>query len=421
LTQVFISYSRKDLAFVERLAKDLMDAGLKVWYDLSGLEAGTRWGKEIQNALQQSQYLLVILSPNSIQSEWVEKEFLYANNLKLKTIPILYTPCVLPMWFINLHFIDMQGKNYKLHFSELLKALGIQPGEAIKTVEAVTAIPLPKEPPGDLQQIRQPIESGKKQDKVPRWKASIRPAWIIGLVGLVAVIAFAIWGIPPLAARLAPTPIPSPTVTATYTPTSTSTPTLTPTETTVPTATLDPTTGIVTGSITWASKPFEGVVVKLCTDWLYTCKGTEYTAITEAQGIFTFTGLEPGKYQLITKVPDQVDETRSNGGGDLPVTIEVSGGQAVYLDPLPICKHDLVILLPTIQGDSVTFSWKAYPGATDYYAMGFNPSSGQSFGPGHTSSTRFSVNLSTGQYEFSVNTWVSDGGCAEGMINFTMP
>ena len=47
MTQVFISYSRKDLAFVERLAKDLKSAGLGVWFDLSGLDGGARWGQEI--------------------------------------------------------------------------------------------------------------------------------------------------------------------------------------------------------------------------------------------------------------------------------------------------------------------------------------------------------------------------------------
>ena len=37
--QVFISYSRRDLAFVEGLAADLQAAGLDVWYDLSGWKA----------------------------------------------------------------------------------------------------------------------------------------------------------------------------------------------------------------------------------------------------------------------------------------------------------------------------------------------------------------------------------------------
>jgi peptide/nickel transport system substrate-binding protein len=235
MTQVFISYSRKDIAFVESLANDLKAAGLEVWYDLSGLEVGTRWGMEIQNALQQSQYFLVVLSPNSIESEWVEKEFLYANSLKRKIIPLLYIPCSLPMWFINLHFIDFQGRNYKLHFPELLKALGIQPGEVAKRVEPSVVIPTtqgsqeiqqPLHPTVDqaeqepfplqtkLPAGQEPVEEGKAlQQKKPREKrmrprrdGKVRPAWIIISLVLVAAIAFVIWGRPPLAARLVRTP-----------------------------------------------------------------------------------------------------------------------------------------------------------------------------------------------------------------------
>ena len=63
---IFISYSRKDLEFVQRLADDLKTSGLEVWYDLSGLDAGTRWGREIQKAIKASQYFLVVISPKSI-------------------------------------------------------------------------------------------------------------------------------------------------------------------------------------------------------------------------------------------------------------------------------------------------------------------------------------------------------------------
>ena len=38
MTQVFISYPCRDLAFVKQLAVDLKAAGLDVWYDLSGVE-----------------------------------------------------------------------------------------------------------------------------------------------------------------------------------------------------------------------------------------------------------------------------------------------------------------------------------------------------------------------------------------------
>ena len=83
MTQVFISYSRRDLAFVEKLAADLKEAGLDVWYDLSGLEVGSRFQREIVSALQVSQYVIVVLSPDSIVSEWVEREYLYLTRSQI--------------------------------------------------------------------------------------------------------------------------------------------------------------------------------------------------------------------------------------------------------------------------------------------------------------------------------------------------
>jgi len=127
MSQVFISYSRKDLSFVERLASDLKRAGLDVWYDMSGIGGGSRWRAEIESALKNSQFVIVVLSPDSISSEWVEREFLFANNLKRKIIPLMYRPCELPLNYINLNYIDVQGKNYQREFPDLLNALNINP------------------------------------------------------------------------------------------------------------------------------------------------------------------------------------------------------------------------------------------------------------------------------------------------------
>lgn len=127
MPQVFISYSRKDLEFIERLVADLQAAGLTVWYDLSGLEAGKRWGSEIQIAIRNSQFFLVVLSPNSLASKWVEREFLYAETHHIKVIPLQYMPCEQPMWLLDLQLIDMQVGSYERNFERLLKGLGVQP------------------------------------------------------------------------------------------------------------------------------------------------------------------------------------------------------------------------------------------------------------------------------------------------------
>lgn len=127
MAQVFISYSRKDLDFVERLASDLQSAGLTVWYDLSELDGGTQWGMEIQSAIEKSQFFLVVLSPNMLTSKWVQREFLFAESCNLKVIPLQYQPCRQPMWLLDLHLIDLQGENYNVNLKRLLKALDIQP------------------------------------------------------------------------------------------------------------------------------------------------------------------------------------------------------------------------------------------------------------------------------------------------------
>lgn len=46
---VFISYSRQDKAFVDRLADDLRCGGVRVWRDVEEIAPGTNWEREIKN------------------------------------------------------------------------------------------------------------------------------------------------------------------------------------------------------------------------------------------------------------------------------------------------------------------------------------------------------------------------------------
>jgi formylglycine-generating enzyme required for sulfatase activity len=131
MTQVFISYSRKDLSFINTLVADLKNAGLDVWYDVSHIAGGARWRSEIENALRNSQYVIVVLSPDSIASEWVEREFLFSSNLRRKIIPVMYRFCELPLNYVDLNYIDMQGNNYGRNFHQLLKALQVDPTASV--------------------------------------------------------------------------------------------------------------------------------------------------------------------------------------------------------------------------------------------------------------------------------------------------
>ena len=109
---IFLSYSRKDKAFARKLAKDLENAGHVVWWDLTHIDGGDRWAREIEEGINQSEILAVIVSPNSINSEWVEKEFIFASKRGMKIVPLLYEHCELPIWLLNLQYVDIVGMNY---------------------------------------------------------------------------------------------------------------------------------------------------------------------------------------------------------------------------------------------------------------------------------------------------------------------
>ena len=106
---VFISYSRSDSVFVADLANRLREVGCKVWQDISGLRGGQAWASEIDRAIRDSDALIVVLSPDSSASEWVQKETLLAMKLRKPIVPILLRETEIPVQFINLQFVDFRG------------------------------------------------------------------------------------------------------------------------------------------------------------------------------------------------------------------------------------------------------------------------------------------------------------------------
>ena len=94
--KIFISYSRKDVDFVRKLAGDLEKAGYDVWWDVSDLRGGDDWARRISDAISAGQYILVVLTPASLESEWVRKEYMQAISLRKKIIPIMLVPSSIP-------------------------------------------------------------------------------------------------------------------------------------------------------------------------------------------------------------------------------------------------------------------------------------------------------------------------------------
>src|SRR4030095_8196037 len=124
MAQIFISYSRKDISFARKLAGDLEKAGYEVWWDLTDLRGGDDWPRVIPQAIGGSQYFVVVLSPNSAISDWVEKEYTQALSLRKKIIPIMLERSRLPFALNTINFIDFTGEDYAASLNNLLTPLG---------------------------------------------------------------------------------------------------------------------------------------------------------------------------------------------------------------------------------------------------------------------------------------------------------
>jgi hypothetical protein len=70
----FISYSNKDKEFVERLHVDLQNKGVRCWFAPENLKIGDKIRDRIDESIRLRDKLLLILSENSIASDWVEHE-----------------------------------------------------------------------------------------------------------------------------------------------------------------------------------------------------------------------------------------------------------------------------------------------------------------------------------------------------------
>jgi uncharacterized protein YjbI with pentapeptide repeats len=70
----FISYSSDDDEFARRLHADLQDKGIRCWFAPEDMKIGDRIRARIDEVIRLHEKLLLVLSANSIDSDWVEKE-----------------------------------------------------------------------------------------------------------------------------------------------------------------------------------------------------------------------------------------------------------------------------------------------------------------------------------------------------------
>ena len=85
---VFISYSSKDKKLVDKIVKLLDRAGVTYWIAPDMIPVGSNYAREIPRAIRECEMFLLILSKESQESVWVEKEVDSAICCKKNIVPV---------------------------------------------------------------------------------------------------------------------------------------------------------------------------------------------------------------------------------------------------------------------------------------------------------------------------------------------
>jgi formylglycine-generating enzyme required for sulfatase activity len=89
MAKVFISYSRKNIEFVKKLAAAMQEHGLDFWVDWDGIPPTVDWMNEIQKGIEEADTFLFVISPDSITSTVCKQELALAVKNGKRLVPVV--------------------------------------------------------------------------------------------------------------------------------------------------------------------------------------------------------------------------------------------------------------------------------------------------------------------------------------------
>lgn len=93
MSDIFISYSRKDSACAYRIARMLEGQGFKIWIDKTNIAPGDPFPTTIYEAIQNARAMIILWSKNSESSPYVQRELeAWQNQYMHRQMPII------PIW-----------------------------------------------------------------------------------------------------------------------------------------------------------------------------------------------------------------------------------------------------------------------------------------------------------------------------------
>lgn len=144
---IFISHSSKDDKFVNDLRQGLLRFGFRVWVDHHDIPAGKPWDEVVDAALARSYAMILVLSPDAVESRNVRTEWFEFREQDKPILPVKIRDCVTPLLIRHLNYIDFTlGGRFEDKLVRIIKSLpdaGMGGGTVERPVQ-----------PSDIEQVR---------------------------------------------------------------------------------------------------------------------------------------------------------------------------------------------------------------------------------------------------------------------------
>lgn len=127
MASIFLSYASSDKHWAKRIAADLAGLNHQVWLDEWALHVGESIPLGIQKGIEQSDFLVVLLSRRAVESEWVSREWqaAYWNEVdegRIAVLPVRLEKCSIPGLLRAKRYADLSGP-YENGFKALIDAI----------------------------------------------------------------------------------------------------------------------------------------------------------------------------------------------------------------------------------------------------------------------------------------------------------
>jgi hypothetical protein len=119
---IFISYSRREVPFVNNLVDDLEDNGFNVWLDYRSLIPGSPWAEQLDKGIAESDVILLVVSKAAMASKYVEMEWQQVIQLEKRVILLIFEAVELPTDLEGFEWVDFRG-NYNKGIEALIRQL----------------------------------------------------------------------------------------------------------------------------------------------------------------------------------------------------------------------------------------------------------------------------------------------------------